>query len=89
MAVDSTKKAVKTVSGVVTSDKCDQTITVSVERQVKHPMYKKYIKRSKKFLAHDEKNECQVGDLVRIKETKPYSKRKTWCLDSVIEKASS
>ncbi len=64
--------------GSVTSDKTDKTVTVKVERKVKHPLYGKIIRRSKKYHAHDEKNEFAVGDVVRIEETKPISKTKTW-----------
>ena len=74
-------------TGLVTSDKMDKTITVSVERKLKHPIYGKFVKKSKKFLAHDDKNECGVGDLVRIMETRPLSKRKRWRLIEIIEKA--
>ena len=66
--------------GTVTSDKTDKTVTVLVERRVKHPLYGKIIKRSKKYHAHDEKNEFQVGDKVRIEETRPISKTKTWAV---------
>ena len=66
--------------GTVTSDKTDKTVTVSVERKVKHPLYGKIIRRSKKYHAHDEKNEYQLGDTVRIEETKPISKTKTWAV---------
>jgi len=64
--------------GTVTSDKTDKTVTVLVERKVKHPLYGKIIRRSKKYHAHDENNEYQLGDIVRIEETKPISKTKTW-----------
>ena len=64
--------------GTVTSDKTDKTVTVLVERKVKHPLYGKIIRRSKKYHAHDESNEYQLGDTVRIEETKPISKTKTW-----------
>jgi small subunit ribosomal protein S17 len=64
--------------GTVTSDKTDKTVTVLVERKVKHPLYGKIIRRSKKYHAHDEKNEFTLGDIVRIEETKPISKTKTW-----------
>ncbi|MGE0109599.1 MAG: 30S ribosomal protein S17 [Bdellovibrionales bacterium] len=64
--------------GTVTSDKCDKTITVLVERRVMHPIYKKYIRKSKKYAAHDETNSCKVGDVVSIIECRPISKRKTW-----------
>ena len=66
--------------GTVTSDKTDKTVTVKVERKVKHPLYGKIIRRSKKYHAHDEKNEYTVGDTVRIEETKPISKTKTWAV---------
>jgi len=64
----------------VTSDKMDKTITVLVDRRVMHPLYKKFIRRSKKYAAHDEANVCKIGDLVRIEECAPISKRKTWTL---------
>ncbi|MEP3422024.1 MAG: 30S ribosomal protein S17 [Erythrobacter sp.] len=66
--------------GTVTSDKTDKTVTVLVERKVKHPLYGKIIRRSKKYHAHDETNEFTVGDIVRIEETKPISKTKTWAV---------
>ncbi|MEP3051401.1 MAG: 30S ribosomal protein S17 [Erythrobacter sp.] len=66
--------------GSVTSDKTDKTVTVKVERKVKHPLYGKIIRRSKKYHAHDEKNEYAIGDIVRIEETKPISKTKTWAV---------
>jgi small subunit ribosomal protein S17 len=66
--------------GTVTSDKTDKTVTVLVERKVKHPLYGKIIRRSKKYHAHDEKNEYAIGDTVRIEETKPISKTKTWAV---------
>ena len=73
--------------GVVVSDKMDKTITVSVERKVKHPMYGKFVKMTKKFHAHDEKNDCGIGDTVRIMETRPLSKLKNWRLVEILEKA--
>ncbi len=66
------------LQGVVVSDKQDKTVVVSVERQVMHPVYKKFIKKSKKYSAHDENNQCKVGDTVRIIESVPYSKTKCW-----------
>ncbi|WP_413205159.1 30S ribosomal protein S17 [Rhodospirillum sp. A1_3_36] len=66
------------MQGVVVSDKMDKTIVVQVERRFKHPVYKKFIKRSKKFAAHDEANQFKIGDLVRIQECAPISRRKTW-----------
>ena len=70
----------RVLSGRVTSDKMDKTITVLVERRVMHPLYKKFIRRSKKYAAHDENNVCQEGDSVRIEECRPISKRKSWLL---------
>ena len=66
------------LEGVVVSDKMDKTIVVKVERRVQHPIYKKFIRRSKKYAAHDEKNTCKIGDTVRIRECRPISKNKTW-----------
>jgi small subunit ribosomal protein S17 len=77
----------KIKQGVVVSDKMDKTITVIVERRVAHPIYKKYFKKTKKFLAHDESGQAGVGDLVKITETRPLSKRKRWRLLEIIEKA--
>lgn len=68
----------RVLQGVVVSDKGDKTITVLVERRVMHPVYKKFIKLSKKYRAHDEANACQIGDTVRIRECRPISKSKTW-----------
>jgi small subunit ribosomal protein S17 len=76
----------KTKAGVVTSNNGDKSITVKVERKVKHPLYGKFVKKSTKFHAHDEKNECSIGDTVRIMETRPISKTKRWRLVEVIEK---
>lgn len=73
--------------GIVVSDKMDKTITVEVRRQMKHPMYEKYIERSSKKLAHDEANEANEGDTVRIMETRPISKRKRWRLVDIIDRA--
>ena len=70
------------LQGVVVSDKQDKTVVVSVERQVVHPVYKKFVKRSKKFAAHDENNQFKVGDIVKIEESRPYSKTKTWTVIS-------
>ena len=77
----------KTKAGVVTSNKGDKSITVKVERKVKHPLYGKFVKKSTKFHAHDEKNECSIGDTVRIMETRPISKLKRWRLVEIVEKA--
>ena len=73
--------------GTVISDKMDKSIVVSVERLKQHRMYKKYIKRSKRYIAHDEKNECKTGDTVKIIETRPISRHKTWKLVEIIERA--
>ena len=73
--------------GVVVSDKMDKTISVTVERRLQHPIYGKFVKKSRKLAAHDEKNECNIGDKVRIMETRPLSKRKRWRLVEVIERA--
>lgn len=83
-----TENKARTVTGRVVSDKMDKTITVLVERRVRHPMYGKYITKSSKLHAHDEKNECQVGDVVTVYETRPLSKTKTWALLRVDEKAA-
>ena len=83
----SSTKVVRTVSGRVVSDKMDKTITVLVERKVKHPLIGKVIVKSNKFHAHDEKNECKEGDLVTITESRPLSKTKTWVLSKVVTKA--
>ena len=77
----------KTRIGVVTSDKMDKTITVAVERKVKHPIYGKFVKKTTKFHAHDEKQECTIGDVVKIMETRPLSKTKRLRLVEVVEKA--
>jgi small subunit ribosomal protein S17 len=66
------------MQGVVVSDKMDKSIVVNVERRTQHPLYKKYIRRSKKYVAHDEANACKEGDIVQIKECRPISKRKSW-----------
>jgi small subunit ribosomal protein S17 len=73
--------------GIVTSDKMDKSIAVSVERKVKHPKYGKFVKNTTKFVAHDEKNECGEGDTVRIMETRPLSKSKNWRLVEIVERA--
>lgn len=77
----------KTRTGVVVSDKMEKTIVVAVQDNIKHPLYKKVIKRTVKFKAHDEKNECTTGDKVEIMETRPLSKEKRWRLVEIIEKA--
>jgi small subunit ribosomal protein S17 len=82
-----TKKIERTVTGKVVSNKMDKTITVLVERKVKHPLYGKYINQSNKFHAHDEKNEINEGDVVQITEHKPISKNKSWMVTKVVSKA--
>ncbi len=77
----------KTRVGKVVSDKMDKTVVVSIQDNVKHPLYKKIIKRTVKFKAHDEKNECGIGDRVMIMETRPLSKDKNWRVVQIIEKA--
>ncbi|MCR4829314.1 MAG: 30S ribosomal protein S17 [Bacteroidales bacterium] len=73
--------------GVVVSNKMEKSIVVLVERKVKHPKYGKFVKKSTKFMAHDEKNECNIGDTVRIMETRPLSKNKCWRLVEIVERA--
>lgn len=73
--------------GLVVSNKMDKTIIVEVSRKVKHPIYGKFVKKRSKFVAHDEKNECNMGDTVQIMETRPLSKRKNWRLVNIIERA--
>ena len=77
----------KTQDGLVVSSKMDKTLVVAVVRQVRHSQYGKFVRRTKKFYAHDEKNQCAVGDRVRIVETRPLSKLKRWKLESIIRKA--
>ena len=85
----SDQEAVKrTLTGKVVSDKMDKSITVLIERQVKHPLYGKFIKRSTKVHAHDENNECNLGDIVTVVESRPISKTKTWRLVDIVEKAN-
>ena len=73
--------------GVVTSDKMEKSIVVSVERKVKHPKYGKFVKKTTKFVAHDENNDCNIGDTVKIMETRPMSKNKNWRLVEIVERA--
>jgi small subunit ribosomal protein S17 len=80
------RKLRKTRTGIVTSNKMMKTITVAVERKVKHPIYGKFVKKTTKFHAHDGENECSIGDSVKIMETRPLSKTKRWRLVEVIEK---
>lgn len=80
------QKKIRTLHGMVVSDKMNKTVTVLLERQVKHPLYKKYIKRSTKLHVHDENNECSIGDKIAIRECRPISKTKSWQLIEVIER---
>ena len=75
------------LQGVVVSDKSDKTVIVNVERRVTHPIYKKVVRRSKKYAAHDAENRCKVGDIVRIQECRPISKEKAWRVTRVVERA--
>ena len=79
----------KMLTGRVVSDKMDKTVTVLVERRVPHPMYGKVVKRSKKYHAHDEKNECHQGDLVEIEQSRPISRTKSWRVARLLEKAKT
>ena len=81
------EKTVRTLTGRVVSDKMDKTITVLIERRVKHPIYGKYVKRSTKLHAHDETNQCHIGDKVTIREIRPLAKTKCWDLVEVVERA--
>ena len=78
---------IRTLTGRVVSDKMDKSITVLVERKVKHPLYKKYVRRSTKIRAHDENNECRTGDVIDIEECRPLSKSKSWRLHKVVTRA--
>ena len=84
---DKNEKTLRTVEGRVVSNKMDKTVTVLVERQVKHALYGKYIKRSTKLHAHDESNQCKIGDKVTIRETRPLAKTKSWALVEIVERA--
>ncbi|MEA5445183.1 30S ribosomal protein S17 [Gammaproteobacteria bacterium AB-CW1] len=85
---ENTDKTARTVQGRVVSAKADKTITVYIERRVAHPLYGKYIRRSTRLLAHDEENTCREGDVVSIAECRPLSKRKSWKLHEILERAS-
>ncbi|CAO0820055.1 30S ribosomal subunit protein S17 [Desulfarculales bacterium] len=78
----------KTLTGVVVSDKMDKTVVVQVERLVKHPVYKKYVRRRNRFAAHDELNECKVGDTVLIRQSRPLSRHKRWRVSKVLERVA-
>jgi small subunit ribosomal protein S17 len=77
----------KEIVGKVLRNKMDKSIVIGVERKVKHPMYGKFVKKTSTFMAHDEKNECNIGDIVQVMETRPLSKNKRWRLVQIIEKA--
>jgi small subunit ribosomal protein S17 len=81
------RKLRKTRTGLVVSNKMDKSVVVSVERKVKHPIYGKFVKTTTKFMAHDEKNDCGIGDTVLIMETRPLSKSKNWRLVEILERA--
>lgn len=81
-------KTVRTVTGRVVSNKMEKTVTVLIERQEKHPLYGKYVTRSTKLKAHDENNDCRIGDLVTIRETRPLAKTKSWDLVQIDERAA-
>jgi small subunit ribosomal protein S17 len=81
-------KVARTMTGKVVSDKMEKTITVLIERRVKHPIYGKYTTKSSKIHAHDEKNECKIGDIVTVAESRPLSKTKTWSLVKIEERAA-
>ncbi len=83
------KKVQRTLTGAVTSNAMDKTVTVMIERRIKHPVYGKYITRSTKLHVHDEKNECGKGDVVVIEQCRPMSKTKSWSLVSIVEKAAA
>ncbi|MFW2177632.1 MULTISPECIES: 30S ribosomal protein S17 [unclassified Moraxella] len=87
MSEQNVSQDIGTVTGKVVSDKMDKTITVLVERRIRHPKYGKMIRRSTKLHAHDENNTCGMGDVVRIKESRPLSKTKSWVLVDIVEKA--
>ncbi|RJX34437.1 MAG: 30S ribosomal protein S17 [Desulfarculus sp.] len=78
----------KGLTGVVVSDKMDKTVVVQVERLIKHPVYKKYVRRRAKFMAHDEKNDCHVGDTVLIRQSRPLSRHKRWRVSKVVERVA-
>lgn len=80
-------QSTRTLIGQVISDKMDKTVTVRVERYVKHPLYKKYVRRSTKLHAHDEENQCRMGDVVAIEQCRPLSKTKSWRLHQILERA--
>lgn len=76
------------LTGVVSSDKMDKTVVVVVERRYRHPLYKKVVRETKKYMAHDENNACRIGDTVRIVESRPYSRHKRWAVETIVERAA-
>jgi small subunit ribosomal protein S17 len=84
----SEENKIRTLQGKVVSDKMDKSVTVLLERKVKHPLYKKYIRRSTKLHVHDENNECSTGDMIAIRECRPMSKTKSWALVEIIERSA-
>lgn len=76
------------LTGVVTSDKMDKTVVVIVERRYRHPLYQKVVRAMKKYMAHDENNECRIGDTVSIIESRPYSRHKRWAVETILERAA-
>jgi small subunit ribosomal protein S17 len=86
---NSEEKKIRTVTGRVISNKMDKSVSVSVERTVKHPLYGKYLRRTSKYMAHDEENACNEGDLVMIAECRPYSKNKSWRLVEIVGRANT
>ena len=86
-SAEATEKDVRTLTGEVISDKMAKTITVLIERRVRHPLYKQYIRRSTKVHAHDENDECHIGDVVSIEQCRPVSKTKAWRLNKILERA--
>lgn len=87
MSEEQTVSEIRTITGNVVSDKMDKSITVAIERQVRHPVYGKYVRLTSKVMAHDESNECREGDTVSIASCRPLSKRKNWRVVSIIERA--
>ncbi len=88
-STENREKVQRTLAGKVVSSAMNKSITVSVERLVKHPMYGKYIRRTSKLMAHDENNECNAGDVVTISQCRPLSKNKSWRLENIVERAPS
>ena len=82
------KEGRKRLVGTVTSDKMDRTVVVTVERRYRHALYEKVVRSAKKYMAHDEGNDCRVGDKVQIVETRPYSRRKRWAVEEILERAT-